>query len=125
ITRLAENMNKYDLASEKAVILKPDTSSYELQHLTERFNELLKRTEEAFAFQKNAIHHISHELKTPVAILVSELETTLTYTDIDDIKFVLESQINTAKSLGEIINVFLEISKIESGQQIPKSRVRI
>lgn len=125
ITRLAENMNKYDLASEKAVILKPDTSSYELQHLTERFNELLKRTEESFAFQKNAIHHISHELKTPVAILVSELETTLTYTDIDDIKSVLESQINTAKSLGEIINVFLEISKIESGQQIPKSRVRI
>jgi len=125
ITRLAQNLNNYDLASEKATLLKPDTSSYEIEHLTERFNELLKRTNEAFAFQKNAIHHISHELKTPVAILVSELEKTKAYTNIDDLKSVLDSQINTAKSLGEIINVFLEISKIESGQQITKSSVRI
>lgn len=125
ITKLAENLNKYDLGSQKSALLKPDTTSYELKHLTERFNELLKRTNEAFAFQKNAIHHISHELKTPVTVLVSELEKTRTYTNVDDIKSVLASQINQAKSLGEIINVFLEISKIESGQQIDKSEVRI
>lgn len=125
ITRLAENLNKYDLASEKSTSLIIDTSSYELQDLTERFNELLKRTNEAFAFQKNAIHHISHELKTPVAVLVSELEKTEYHTNIYDLKKVLESLTNKAKSLGEIINVFLEISKIESGQQIKKSDARI
>lgn len=125
ITRLAENLNKYDLVSENGTLLKPDTSSFELQHLTERFNELLQRTNEAFAFQKNAIHHISHELKTPVAVLVSELEKTEAYTDMDKLKPVLDSLVIKAKSLGEIINVFLEISKIESGQQIQKSEVRI
>lgn len=125
ITRLAQYLNDYDLASEKAILLEPDTSSYEIEHLTERFNDLLKRTNEAFAFQKNAIHHISHELKTPVAILVSELEKTKEYTNIDDLKMVLDSQINTAKSLGEIINVFLEISKIEAGQEITKADVRM
>ncbi len=125
ITKLAENLNKYDLGSEKTALIKTDTSSYELKHLTERFNELLNRTNEAFAFQKNAIQHISHELKTPVAILVSELEKTENYTDIDEIKSVLTAQVNQAKSLGEIINVFLEISKIESGQQISKSNTRI
>ncbi len=125
IKTLAEKLNRYDLASEKATLLKPDTSSYELQHLTERFNELLKRTNEAFAFQKNAIHHISHELKTPVAILVSELERTKSYTDIDELKSVLDVQIHNAKSLGEIINVFLEISKFESGEQTHTSEVRI
>lgn len=125
IKTLAENLNRYDLASEKTTLLKPDTSSYELQHLTERFNQLLKRTNEAFAFQKNAIHHISHELKTPVAILVSELERTKSYTDIDELKSVLDVQIHNAKSLGEIINVFLEISKFESGEQTHTSEVRI
>jgi len=125
ITALAGNLSKYDLANEEAPLLKPDTSSSELQLLTERFNELLNRTKEAFAFQKNAIHHISHELKTPVAILVSELEKTTSYTDLDEVKKVLESQITLAKSLGEIINVFLEISKIESGQEIEKTEVRI
>jgi len=125
ITKLAENLNDYDLSSEQSALLKPDTTSSELKHLTERFNELLSRTNEAFAFQKNAIHHISHELKTPVAVLVSELEKTRTYTDIDEMKSVLTGQINQAKSLGEIINVFLEISKIESGQKIDKSEIRI
>ena len=125
ITRLAGNLNKYDLANEEAPLLETDTSSSELQHLTERFNQLLIRTKEAFAFQKNAIHHISHELKTPVAILVSELEKTTTYTDLDEVKKVLGSQITLAKSLGEIINVFLEISKIESGQEIEKTEVRM
>lgn len=125
ITKLAENLNDYDLSSEQSALLKPDTTSSELKHLTERFNELLSRTNEAFAFQKNVIHHISHELKTPVAVLVSELEKTRTYTDIDEMKSVLTGQINQAKSLGEIINVFLEISKIESGQKIDKSEIRI
>lgn len=124
ITRLAENLNKYDLGSEKTTLLQPDTSSYELQHLTERFNNLLNRTNEAFTFQKNAINHISHELKTPVAILVSELEKTKSYSD-ENRKLALDGLINQAKSLGEIINVFLEISKIESGQQISKEDLRV
>ena len=125
ITRLAENLNKYNLANQETALLKPETSSYELQHLTERFNELLTRTREAFAFQKNAINHISHELKTPVSILVTELENAAFYTDIDDLKSFMNNLTNKAKSLGEIINVFLEISKIESGQPINKIEVRI
>lgn len=125
ITALADNLNKYEPGEGETKFLESDTSSYELKHLTERFNELLQRTNEAFAFQKNAIHHISHELKTPVAILVSELEKTRKYSDINELKSVLDEQISKAKSLGSIINVLLEVSKIESGQQITQSPVRI
>jgi two-component system sensor histidine kinase ArlS len=125
ITALAEKLNKFDLSSDKAIKIPIETSSHELKHLTERFNELVKRTHEAFLFQKHTIHHISHELKTPIAILVSELERTNSYTDIDQIKPILESQINKAKSIGEIINVLLEISKIESGQLLRKQNIRI
>jgi two-component system, OmpR family, sensor histidine kinase ArlS len=74
ITALAENLNKYDLSKEKVDELAIETSSYELNQLTQRFNELLKRTNEAFVFQKHTIHHISHQLKTPISVLVSELE---------------------------------------------------
>ena len=125
ITKLAENLNKYDLNSETALPIKIDMSSHELKYLTERFNDLLRRTNEAFSFQKNAIHHISHELKTPIAILVSELEKTKSLTDSADLRSILDSQVNKAKSLGEIINVLLEIAKIESGQEVQRQPLRI
>jgi two-component system, OmpR family, sensor histidine kinase ArlS len=96
-----------------------------LKRLTQRFNDLLKRISEAFAFQKHTVHHISHQLKTPVAVLVSELEKIKNYARIEDIKPEIENQINKAKTLGSIINVLLEISKIESGQQPIKQALRI
>jgi two-component system, OmpR family, sensor histidine kinase ArlS len=125
ITALAENLNKYDLSKDKIEELEIETSSYELNQLTQRFNELLKRTNEAFVFQKHTIHHISHQLKTPISVLVSELERIKNYTSIEDMKPEIENQIFKTKSLGEIINVLLEISKIESGQQSKMQASRI
>lgn len=125
ITDLAGNLNKYYPGSGKARLLKTDTSSFELEYLTSRFNQMLIRTNEAFDFQKNAINHISHELKTPITVLVSELEKTLGYDDIEKIKSVLKDQINRATSLGNIIHVLLEISKVESGQSFSEETVRI
>lgn len=125
ITRLANKLNKYDLNSRQFKELTEETSSHELKHLTERFNDLLQRTNEAFAFQQHTIHHISHQLKTPVAILVSELEKIKQDVRIPELKAVLEPQINNAKSLGNIINALLEISRIESGQPIRKQQIRM
>lgn len=124
ITRLAEQLTRTDLSSEKTVELDPDTSSYELNYLTDRFNELLRRTNTAFSFQRHTIHHISHELKTPVAVLVSELEKTKNTIHDPLLESRLDNLVNKAKSLGEIINVLLEISKIESGQDIQKTKLR-
>ncbi|WP_187261654.1 sensor histidine kinase [Pontibacter beigongshangensis] len=125
ITALAENLNKFDLSSEKVNEIPLETSSYELSQLTQRFNELIKRTNDAFTFQKHTIHHISHQLKTPIAVLVSELEKIHKYETVEEMKPGIENQLVKTKSLGNIINVLLEISKIESGQQIRKQPARI
>lgn len=125
ITLLNEEIVKFDLSGENFKELSIETNSFELGQLTRRFNDLLKKTNEAFTFQKHTAHHISHQLKTPVAVLVSELERIRNYSDIEKIKQELDSQIIKAKSLGNIINVLLAISKIESGQQIKKQDLRI
>ncbi|MDO3695535.1 HAMP domain-containing sensor histidine kinase [Wenyingzhuangia sp. chi5] len=124
LTVLSEKLSKFDLGNESIMQLEVETSSYELTHLTNRFNELIKRTNETFAFQKHTTHHISHQLKTPIAILVSELERINLYNNIDEIKPEIEAQINRAKFLGNIINVLLEISKVESGQKIKEQSFR-
>lgn len=125
ITALAEKLTNIEWHENKATEIYIDTTSYELELLTERFNQLLKRTNDAFSFQKHTLHHISHELKTPIAVLVSELEKIESYSDADKMRSEIEGQVNNAKSIGNIINVLLEISKIDSGHEPKKEIHRI
>ncbi|WP_207492487.1 sensor histidine kinase [Aridibaculum aurantiacum] len=110
---------------EEQVEMGTQTNTYEIHYLNQKFNELMLRTNEAFLFQKHSIHHISHELKTPLAVLVSELEKLKNVTDIELVRQQLENQVAKAKSLGSMINVLLEIAKMESGQTIPSQSIRV
>lgn len=125
ISELTKKIEDYDLIDDENQPVHLQTSTSELKNLTEKFNELLRRTKDAFTFQKHSIQHISHELKTPIAVLVSELEKIEQRNDIEQIKSELEGQIQKTKSLGNIINVMLQISKIDAGQQISKTQVRV
>lgn len=125
ISELTEKIEDYDLSNEQNNPLKIKTTTSELQNLSEKFNELTKRTNDAFLFQKHSIQHISHELKTPIAVLVSELEKLQKEDNINQLKSDISQQTQKAKSLGNIINILLQISKIEAGQEISKNLIRI
>jgi two-component system sensor histidine kinase ArlS len=102
-----------------------DSTTLEIQDLAKSFNALLDRINESFAFQKHSIHHISHELKTPIAVLVSELDALTQVKDFEEIRSKIPKLRDNAKNLGEIIHVLLEISKIDSGQPLVKESFRI
>lgn len=125
LTDLAENLATLNINDRNFKGLPADTSSYELRYLSEKFNQLLVRTNDAFAFQKHAAQHISHELKTPIAVLVSELERAQNISDPILKDQVIHNQIVKAKSLADIITILLEISKNESKEQLALSNVRV
>lgn len=122
IVALSEKLSKIVIEDPSEIEISTTTS--ELRNLTGKFNELLDRTRESFAFQKHIVHHISHELKTPVAILVSEMEKLQKEENLEQIKQQLTRLTGNTKSLGGIINVLLEISKIDAGQQVSKTVIR-
>ena len=124
LSQLAGLLSSYSLG-EKELPETIKTTTYEITYLNEKFNELVKRAYEAFAFQKNSIHHISHQLKTPITVLISELERIKESEHIEEIKPELENQIIKTKSLADIINVLLEVSKAEAGQAISRTANRI
>ncbi|MCX7636479.1 MAG: HAMP domain-containing histidine kinase [Cyclobacteriaceae bacterium] len=124
ITSLAEQLSKLDLATDNLDNISVRSDSYELKYLTDKFNQLIKKTNDAFSYQKHIVHHISHQLKTPVAVLVSELERLVREVPENDLSSNLNQQVVKAKSLGEIINVLLEISRIESGKPVLKQKLR-
>lgn len=125
LTDLAENLATLNIHDKNFKGLPRDNSSFELRYLSEKFNRLLERTNDAFAFQKHAAQHISHELKTPIAVLVSELERAQKIPDPILKDQVIQNQIVKAKSLADIITILLEISKNESKEELALSDVRV
>lgn len=125
ITELESTIINYDLNEEFYEPISLKTSTSELNNLTDRFNDLLQHTQEAFKFQKHTTNHISHQLKTPIAVLVTELERIEAKVEESEVQEEVKQLKIQAKSLGNIINVLLEISKIEVGQTIDKQLKRV
>lgn len=124
INRMAQELSQLSPHLRNSMVTVP-ASGDETELLAKRFNELMKRLNEAFSFQKHAVHHISHELKTPIAKLVSNFEKLQNEKDIDVLKNSIQSQMEDTKNLGDIINTLLEISKVESGSSIDMEKVRV
>lgn len=102
----------------------PNTND-EIQLLAERFNELLTNISQSIKFQKNFIHHVSHELKTPISVLVSNFEQLEKEQDLGKLHEKLSIQKSNTKQLAEIISSLSELSKAESGLSIPMEYLRI
>lgn len=121
---ITQKINDYNFES-KYKPVEFEQSNNEISILAQQFNKLMEKMTAAFSFQKHAINHISHELKTPIAILVSNFEKIEKETDIENIQRLIKHQKEDTKNLSEIINSLLEIAKTESGNVNKLDSVRI
>ncbi len=124
IADITERINNYDFL-ERFIPIETKDLKNEITQLGEQFNILIRKMNDAFAFQKHAVHHISHELKTPITILVSNFERIEKETDIGKIRALIEIQKEDTRNLSEIINALLEISNAETGNIAKYSSFRI
>lgn len=112
ILKLTDDVERITVNNFQKVEIPPTHD--EITSLAIGFNEMLNRMDESFQFQKNLIHHISHELKTPIAVLMSNVERGLNQKDADLLRESMEFQRNGLMQMAGVINTLLEISKYES-----------
>ena len=99
----------------------------EIGELTQSFDDLLGRLEEAFARERQFISDASHELKTPLTSINANAQLLLRWGDRDDTirRESLETIVDESASLAGMVNGMLTLAKADRGDAIPKGPLNL
>jgi two-component system OmpR family sensor kinase len=89
----------------------------ELQRLAEIFNDLLARLDKSFAEQKRFMADASHELRTPVAVVVGESEVALSQPrDPEEYRESLKIVNDEGRRLTRLVEDLFTLARADSGE---------
>jgi signal transduction histidine kinase len=89
----------------------------ELSQLARTFNRMLKRLQDAFASQKNFIANASHEIKTPITVMSSEIEVALLHDRSKEYyAAALKSVLTGLKGLNKLSSQLLLLAQTSADQ---------
>jgi len=121
------NKVKSITASNLDLRLKQAEGKDEVSELADTFNRMLDRLENSFDAQKQFVSNISHEVRTPLAVLITELELS-TYKDrsVEEYKKVIRNTLIDARRLSKLSDSLLDFAKASyDPQEIGFKEVRI
>lgn len=85
----------------------------ELAQLAITFNNMLQRIEEAFLLQRDFVSYAAHELRTPVTVMLAEIDFALNKErDKNYYKKVLSDLSNDIKKLSQLSNGLLDLARL-------------
>jgi len=125
ISRIIDSVNEIDSSSlDKR--LDEGNRRDELDQLAMTFNRMLANLEVSFRNQQEFVSNASHELKTPVAVMIAETDYFL-QGDHSESEFRqhLARIICDSKKLGFHLNSLLDLAQMNAGRDIQFSNVRL
>ena len=111
INRKARRINPSNLAERLPVPVGDD----EVRALSLTLNDLLGRIQRAFDSQEKFIADVSHEMKTPLAILRGELDLVKQKSHSLEVKEYLESADQEIAHLSELVQNLLVLARVDAG----------
>ena len=99
----------------------------ELGQLIGVLNGTFARLESAFTQQKHFTADASHELRTPIAVLISEAQTTLARERTsEEYRETIEACLDTAQQMRQLTDSLLELARFDAGQEkMPYTRFNL
>lgn len=126
ITRVMNELEGI-LPQNLGVRLKTSNNRDEIGRLTDTFNKLLDRIENAFKVQKTFVANVSHELKNPLTKINSQLEVVLLNDREPEIyRQTISSVLEDIKDLSLLSDSLLELAKVSDDRKdLLTEKVRI
>jgi signal transduction histidine kinase len=126
VTSIVNQVEKI-LPSDLSARLKAPDSNDEIGRVSLTFNRLLDRIQFAFNMQKGFISNVSHELKNPLSVIISQLEVALDKNRTEEAyRATLTSVLEDTRELGETAEKLLQLARIHSeSSQMLFERVRL
>lgn len=114
INQMMDTINLISAGNLKLRIDIPESKD-EVQRLADTFNGMLDRLDKAFSSQKRLIEDLSHELKTPLAIIKGEIEVGLKRErEHSEYIEILKSNLEESNRIIKIVENLLLISRFEN-----------
>jgi signal transduction histidine kinase len=96
--------------------IRMEASSSEVVELAAELDDLRVRLKEAFAAQERFLSNVSHEIKTPIAVMQMESQTLDLEKQSEEVAYFVSSVREEMGRLGNLVESFLTLTRIEDGQ---------
>ena len=122
LRRLSQEVNQIEVQNLSETLEVPATND-EISRLTISFNKMLARLDEAFTAQKQFSASAAHELRTPLAVMQTNLEVfarkkTPTIEEYQDIFGMIQNQTERLSHLSEVLLDMTGIQSVERSDSI-------
>ncbi|MCC6413958.1 MAG: HAMP domain-containing protein [Saprospiraceae bacterium] len=126
VARIVDQVGKI-LPSDLSARLKTSNNHDELSRLVVTFNRLLDRIQFAFRMQKSFISNVSHEMKNPLSVIISQLEVSLGKKRAEEeYRATLQSVLEDTRELADVADKLLQLARVHSEQpNIVFERIRL
>lgn len=93
----------------------PVYGGYEMRHLSNTFNSMFDRLEKSFESERQFTSDASHEMRTPVSVILAQCEYALDSTDENAKTEALEAIQRQSLRLSKLISRLLSFTRLEQG----------
>jgi len=101
--------------------VRTDNPGNEIGRLAEVLNDTFARLESAFSQQKRFVADAAHELRTPLAVLITEAQTILSrQRSAEEYRESIEDSLGAAQQMRGLIESLLELAHVESSGENPR-----
>ncbi len=116
ITETARNIAAHADLSQRIGLDSEGRSKDEIYRLAAVFDKMLDRLERSFEMEKQFSNDASHELRTPVSVIMAQCEYALKKNDApEEIRSALEVVLDQSKKISALISQLLTLARADQG----------